>query len=949
MAFPRFAFTQPSNPRLPPNHCLYVCGIESSVLEAFEYEVCKIINRAQIIFYHYIGIGKENWRFAQILVEERNQVIQLNINLRGIKVGKSKLGLTVYLPPELPLNIRNGMEKIVYDQMKALGLRRSGCMYDTETQNRINEVKEAKKAFSDDELKELTELRTLVRVINIPEAIAQIELMHIFSQVGRVDDLIRARSGEVIVVYRRQWGAVMAMLCLNKYNIIKGKRITLEIHEKPNIVTLINKVICSVQQKLKSNRRDQWLLATKTRRWTRDSSLSSIQSGDLRKDKSTDFVNKSNVFQVSGDNNNTENTEKSKDCNSKTQENSQDDKLTTMKVKPQSAEEYREANSQFPVVSPTDNIDSRISDPIKSESMNKGLRVKLEIELSTAAHFLIQETKLEESLQQYGYDVYFQYIHIEGNFRLIVHMPSKDQGYIGKMLSSYTNCIISNSSQNLPHPLSTFIARHDEKQVLTNKHLRFNGIKAGIMRHGDSLSVSVVALDAKAHHLAISLLREMFCCQSTTVNVDGLFVRSDFHIFMHGLRNHLAGNYDIYLESVYSNNFDSCKILVAGKRADVSNATHIIQNHLDKYKVVEYVIPHVHLINAINQQLYWREDLQLLEKAYGCNIQIEKTTNKEANILIKCSQVYATNIYQKMEELIQRSSEVEISEVLNKKITLKNISGRNFEMDRTQDKHENLITALPNECERKLCIATASYNIKESINQNRANEGGSETKFESEIGQNMVDGKVNLDTLQDEKESTFILTCDDCNKITYCQEGTNSKTTENPSQVNPAVHVSSLSSATNDHDKISKIIKLVKGKVEKEGIEAQAIVNYVKLEKHHKGEIGKALHRLGGFQYQLDYYQNLQRLTVDEIGITKGTYFGCKKVYHIRFLSSNQPISWLIDRIKKCLEKAHSDSINSIAIPMYGSPEFSTNIDELSQEMVKGLLLEKFELQKIKS
>ena len=58
------------------------------------------------------------------------------INLRGIKLNGSKLGLTVYLPIELPLEARTMIEKTVKDRMAALKVHRGGCLYDTELETR---------------------------------------------------------------------------------------------------------------------------------------------------------------------------------------------------------------------------------------------------------------------------------------------------------------------------------------------------------------------------------------------------------------------------------------------------------------------------------------------------------------------------------------------------------------------------------------------------------------------------------------------------------------------------------------------------------------------------------------------------------------------------------------------------------------------------------------------
>ncbi|EDV20324.1 uncharacterized protein TRIADDRAFT_61287 [Trichoplax adhaerens] len=124
-------------------------------------------------------------------------------------------------------------------------------------------------------------------------------------------------------------------------------------------------------------------------------------------------------------------------------------------------------------------------------------------------------------------------------------------------------------------------------------------------------------------------------------------------------------------------------------------------------------------------------------------------------------------------------------------------------------------------------------------------------------------------------------------------------------------------------------IELVLGTVEKEGAKADVIVNSISLQDYNTGAIANALYMAGGEQYQSECAIHLQSLDIEDIGSTNGSYFGCKKVYHIPFLSSNKSITWLKDKLKRCLEKANEESMRSIAIPMIGIGNMGLQADEM--------------------
>ncbi|RDD45984.1 Poly [ADP-ribose] polymerase 11 [Trichoplax sp. H2] len=139
--------------------------------------------------------------------------------------------------------------------------------------------------------------------------------------------------------------------------------------------------------------------------------------------------------------------------------------------------------------------------------------------------------------------------------------------------------------------------------------------------------------------------------------------------------------------------------------------------------------------------------------------------------------------------------------------------------------------------------------------------------------------------------------------------------------------------ATSDNINDRVAIKLVIGSIEKEG-RADVIVNSMKLKSYYDGAIATALHKAGGLGYQLECEIQLQFLGIKDIGSTGGSYFGCKKVYHLPFLSSSKSITWLKDGLARCLEKAKIELMKSIAIPMIGIGGSRLKADEVIKGMI---------------
>lgn len=73
----------------------------------------------------------------------------------------------------------------------------------------------------------------------------------------------------------------------------------------------------------------------------------------------------------------------------------------------------------------------------------------------------------------------------------------------------------------------------------------------------------------------------------------------------------------------------------------------------------------------------------------------------------------------------------------------------------------------------------------------------------------------------------------------------------------------------------------------------------MRLYAFQEGNIACALYQVGGSAYEQECLTKLRGLSVDEIGCTSGSYFGCKSVYHIPFLSSKRTPAVSIDDLTK--------------------------------------------------
>ncbi|RDD38019.1 Poly [ADP-ribose] polymerase 14 [Trichoplax sp. H2] len=317
---------------------------------------------------------------------------------------------------------------------------------------------------------------------------------------------------------------------------------------------------------------------------------------------------------------------------------------------------------------------------------------------------------------------------------------------------------------------------------------------------------------------------------------------------------------------------------IRGPSSIVDDIVDDIHKLGEDYKIEKFVLPKYPILMTEYLRVHMKDIIQELENEFSCKINVEEKLESDTfllgttkNITVKCCQAYKTVVSQMIQDIMQ----------------------------------------------------SIAVKREESI-----------SKY-SRVGRFIISeiNKTKLDKIQKELQC-FIIVADNDGKLRSLQPQTINET--------PVKTVTNLVKPTpfsynNDNEvEIKSItIKLVKGTIEREGAAADVIVNSVLHGNYAYGRIAVALIQVGGTPYLSECILKLQTLQSDTIGCTNGVYFGCKKVYHIPFLSSDRSLKWLSDRISDCLIKANTEYMNSISIPIIGASQAELNINDIAAEMLK--------------
>ncbi|EDV22981.1 uncharacterized protein TRIADDRAFT_58758 [Trichoplax adhaerens] len=423
----------------------------------------------------------------------------------------------------------------------------------------------------------------------------------------------------------------------------------------------------------------------------------------------------------------------------------------------------------------------------------------------------------------------------------------------------------------------TFLASHQRERDQINQDFQSMNIKASIILSNESILIS--AVDKEEYITAIRYLSTVFITKSLTVRDQNLYLPRDLQVFEKEMTNGISECKNVYSKMKVDNNFQSCMITVTGKDYDVYQVLMKFTERINRYHNIKTVITLELTALKMNYvQSYIEKRFKKLLEQYHCDSGIEFNPQAE-------NQLIDSEAYGKMQVTIhcpichQGIVKEKISKLFN---------------DITTEEHWNI----------------SRFSSLSRYLQNRARR------------------KIFIESLQKEFQCTIRIKSDiqSLHSISIKHE-----LFKIQNRLEKAAE--SKLGNTLDEIKINEItIKIVRGALEK--IKADVIINSIELGSYSVGKLAKLLYRAGGQAYQNDCDTNLAELTLDKIGITDGSYFQSKAVYHIPFLSSNRKLPWLIDKINQCIKIAHDNLMTSIAIPPIGAGNVGLHIQEVARGMI---------------
>ncbi|EDV22813.1 uncharacterized protein TRIADDRAFT_58759 [Trichoplax adhaerens] len=545
------------------------------------------------------------------------------------------------------------------------------------------------------------------------------------------------------------------------------------------------------------------------------------------------------------------------------------------------------SSSKLSPVKPKSMISKRtIGSDCAKFSVSTKATIEEEYTFSDKAYFLMQKINLEQRIKDKGYEVSFTFRDREDGGKLLARMIDGSQSYIMKELFDFFNLMDSN--QDLPTRICKYLAQQTEMTDSINKKLIENGICAVIIPTNTNATISVIAKNATEYEKVTAVLLEIFDTKSTTVSGEAFSFPQDTAILLSSIQQDIAMSSKLLLEAELNDYTSSCTITVTGPRNNLHDVIRAIQAKLEEYKLIKFDITDTPVLKTEYLRTYLKDNIRSIEKIFGCRIEVEAKLDSDSwlmerckNISISCYQIYKNTIENRIRTILRGITVQKEDGISKYSLTgrLLSSSRNKARLQRLQEELHCLIAIAGNKGESKC--------QKPSANPRNAFLRRTEPK----IGKVATKGVVNL------------------------------------TQATPQTSRSKR--------KINNVaIKLVKGRIEQDGgATADVIVNSVSTNNFSEGKIAAALFKAGGTAYQQECRTQLQFPQDDSIGSTNGQYFGCKKVYHIPFLTSDRSISWLILRIEDCLRKADRESMRSIAIPIIGTGQLKLDVQEIARKM----------------
>ncbi|EDV22815.1 uncharacterized protein TRIADDRAFT_58761 [Trichoplax adhaerens] len=536
---------------------------------------------------------------------------------------------------------------------------------------------------------------------------------------------------------------------------------------------------------------------------------------------------------------------------------------------------------------------TNVNDSTKFSALTKTM-IEEEYPFSKKAYILIEKLNLEQRIRDKGCEISFAFREGKDGGLLSARMIDGNQSSILKELMNFFNWV--DSREDLSDRLCNYLAIKTDTTETLNKEWSDQNIDAVIVPTEENTCISIIAKNMAVYNRVKALLLQFFCTKTTKFTGENLSFPKDTRLLLSSIEEDVPGCSNILLEANVDKDANNYIITAMGPRNIVKDVIQAIEAKIEDYKLIKFVISDISVLKTEYLRMYLHGDIRSLETKYDCQIEIEEKLGSDSwcvdlrkNFSIECCHIHKTTISNKVQALLQNITTEE-----GGRISKYSYIGRLF----SNSKHKAKLERLQGELQ---CLIAMTDDNDES------NE--SKSMIEKSI---MIDQKEVLQTAKQEE-------------VTATKSAAVSDVAESVSQT------SSVERQINN-----VVIKLLQGRLEREGAAtADVIVSSMSLNNFSEGRIAGALSAAGGAAYQKECVSQLQSLTINGIGCTSGQYFGCKKVYHIAFLSSNKAISWLSQRIKDCLKKADNESMQSIAIPIIGTGSINLNIDEVTKEMIK--------------
>ncbi|RDD38023.1 Poly [ADP-ribose] polymerase 14 [Trichoplax sp. H2] len=436
--------------------------------------------------------------------------------------------------------------------------------------------------------------------------------------------------------------------------------------------------------------------------------------------------------------------------------------------------------------------------------------------------------------------------------------------------------------------LSSFLRLYPQIVQDTNTKLRNKKVMAGV--HRDREKISVIAVNKEEYDKVIDIL-------NTDIQIDIYQISysqdllKNWISFCNILTNELASQLEVFIQCWLNTLEKTATAKIVGSSEAFEYVMLKVKKHLDKYKT--------NVSNSFDGENY---NEFLIQKLPSAKVHYLKEHCKKEFLSLE-EQYHCQLLYRPMETNGNKDDHQLILKYPNEHITteIKEIS--------------ETISSIPIITETLSSDSSQLSRITRYISQNQ----GKLKKVIGNLRYSLIVSDAKRDLVRFTREKTInVPVRNSKNKKRKC------KKSQSISEESDIIYI----------NQAGLCIKLIRGKIEKEGRQTDAIINFVDVKNPQAGAIAQAIFNADGPEYQLECSNFLKDLSKDSFRRTEGYRFGCKNIYHIPFLSSSRTLTWLGNMIYQCLEDANKESLKAISIPSLGAGGVGWSADTVAKEMI---------------